>query len=1566
MSDAYVESLAGKTIRGYHLIELIGQGGFGAVYRAMQPLIGREVAVKIILPHFANHPEFIRRFEVEAQLIARLEHPFMVPLYDYWREPDGAYLVMRYLRGGSMRPLVKTGPLQAEFVDRALSQIATALAVAHRAGVVHRDLKPDNILMDEQGNAYLTDFGIAKDLESDQHITESDSLIGSFAYVSPEQAMAERVTAQSDLYSLGVVLYELLAGQHPFPGAAMGVMLNKHMHEALPPLQKLRPDLPNAIDEVLQKATAKKPDQRYRSVIELATAFRRAVRKGDVSIPLEDEKTFETPENSSLLSLSSVEISGVPVPLAVHTSTMSGIVTPEPQNPYRGLRAFQEGDADQFYGREAFIDGLLKRLNEAETRHSSEARFLAVVGPSGSGKSSVLRAGLIPALRDNALPGSKDWYYREMFPGAYPLEELEAALLRIAVNPPPSLLEQLKEDSRGLLRAVKRVLPENGQLFLLIDQFEELFTLCESEDARAHFVQIITEAITDPRSQIRVVITLRTDFYGHLLQYPAFSALLRNRTEVILPMSPEELRRAITAPAGSVGVGFEQGLVELILSEVKDQPGALPLVQYALTELFERREKRQLTIALYQASGGVFGALARRADELYAQFDAKGKQIARQLFLRLVTLGEGVEDTRRRVHLAELISIGDDQTLARSVIDGFGRYRLLTFDRDPTTREPTVEVAHEALIREWAQMREWLNASREDVRLQRRVAGAAAEWVKTGRDASFLASGVRLQQLEGFATGTDLALTQEERDYIQAGIAQREREQDKERARQQHEQRLEARARNRLRGLVAVFAGAFVIAAILSIFAFNQRQVAQDNAATATNALGQAQFEADRSRTQVSVAATSASIARIQQAAAERNAAEANSLRLSTDAQRALGANDPELALALALEANRIPDPPLQVRQILYRAAYAPGIQRILGNHTAPVRAVAYGAEGRVALSGSEDKTAILWDMRENRMIRALEGHTAAVLTVALSPDGKTALTGSGRPRLVAAEPIAGDNTLRLWDVETGKERLRLTGHTDAVTAAVFSPNGQLILSGSADQTVMVWDATTGAVIKSIRNDGNDAVLDVLFSSDGKSIYAATADRKILAFDLESGEKQREFTGHGAQVNTIALSPNGRLLLSGGGTTFSRAEDFSLILWDTTNGAEVRRLQGHTAPVTDVAFSRDGRTAISSSTDRTLILWDVRTGKEIRRFTGHSAGVQSVALDPERTAALSGGTDNRIIAWDLESSAEIWRRFGHTAAVTSVATSQDGTLVASASVDNVVILWDAATGQLVRRLSGHTQSVLSLAFSPDGRSLVSGSADRSLIVWDVGSGGQLARLRGHIDRVNTVAYSPDGKRIVSGSGEGNLILWNVGGGSEILRLLGHSGQVTSAAFTPDGRRVISGSADMSIIIWDAERGGIVQQLRNHTDRVLAVAISPDGRYFASGGQDSRLLLWDMEKGVEVRRFNTGGAAVTSLALSRNGREIAAAQSDGTIFVADIETPDPIYTLRGHSGAVASIRFSGDGKTILSGGSDASIIQWQHQTPEELIAWLRSGYYLRDLTCAERRQYQLELTEACGA
>ena len=428
-------------------------------------------------------------------------------------------------------------------------------------------------------------------------------------------------------------------------------------------------------------------------------------------------------------------------------------------------------------------------------------------------------------------------------PGNQPLEELEAALLRVAVNPPESLLGQLQESERGLQRAVQRILPtdSNVELVLVIDQFEEVFTLVTDETVRAHFLESLVTAVLDPRSRLRVIITLRADFTDKPLQYMDFGELVRQRTEFVLPLTPDELELAITGPARRVGLVMEPGLVTHIIRDVGEQPGTLPLLQYALTELYEHRAGRRLTLAAYEESGGVQGALGRRAEEVYSSLDKVGRDTARQLFLRLVTLGEGVEDTRRRVLRTELEGLTGDRgegiadkdqaigdrgqgVVINEVIDEFGKARLLSFDRDPLTRGPTVEVAHESLLQEWRRLREWLDESRADIRMQRVLGYAASEWLDSGMEVGFLLRGSRLDQFEGWADTTDLALTQGEQDYLQTCLEDRRSREAEEAQRQAREAAAERRSRNFLRALVGVLAVAAIVAVILSAYAFTQRR----------------------------------------------------------------------------------------------------------------------------------------------------------------------------------------------------------------------------------------------------------------------------------------------------------------------------------------------------------------------------------------------------------------------------------------------------------------------------------------------------------------------------------------------------------------------------------------------------------------------------------------------------------------------------------------------------------------------------------------------------------------------
>ncbi|HLA92193.1 MAG TPA: BTAD domain-containing putative transcriptional regulator [Actinomycetota bacterium] len=1426
--------LKGEPLRGYRLLEQIGEGAFGVVYRATQPQIGREVAIKAVQPELANHPDFVRRFEREAQIVAKLEHPHIVPLYDYWREPDAAYLVMRFLRGGSVEDLLRSGPLEPERASSILDQVAAALSAAHRQGIVHRDVKPGNVLLDEEDNAYLTDFGVALDAGSPERSTGM-MIRGTPGYLSPEQVRLDPASPRSDIYALGIVVYEMLTGAPPFPDSSLTALLDHHVRDQVPSVRQVRPDLPAALDFAIGRATAKDEKDRFSDALELAAAVRAALQ-GDAS--------------------------SVAVPAG------------DIRNPYKGLRAFLEADAADFFGREAVTQRLLRRLEE----DGPGSRFLAVVGPSGSGKSSVVRAGLVPALRRGSLPGSERWYVIDMLPGPHPLRQLESALLGLAVAPPPSLLDELEGDARGLLRAVDRVLPDpDAELLIVLDQFEEVFTLIEDEDERFHILESLRAATTEAGSRVRVVATLRADFFDQPLSVRGFGDLLAQRTEAITPMSPEELERAIVAPAERTGLSVEPRLLAAMIADVVDRPGALPLLQFTLTELAERREDGVLTLVGYRRIGGVSGALARRAEQLFEAMGEGARDACRQVFLRLVTLGEGSDDTRRRVRRSELQPLADARTLD-GVLDAFGRYRLLSFDRDPTTREPTVEIAHEALLGAWDRLSGWIDEARDDIRTQRRLAAAVAEWEAAERDPSYLLRGARLDQVHGWVDTTTLALSDADRAYVAEGV-------EVQRAVTEAERALERRSVRRLRSLVALGVAAALVATTLTVVAVKQR--------------GRAEEEARVSR------------ARELAAAAVAN--------LDVDAERSI-----LLAMA-AVDTTRSVDGSVlpEAEDALHRAVGASRIVRSfpgVGGDLDWSSTGEFVTTGHFANEGLRDTGVI--DIRgagsgeilrtfsvDDQGFQRQEGNAE----VAFSADGSMlAVTGrdgalkvfdQATGDLLSSVPgsspawgpsISADGSLAaaVWDrgpgdtggarvVDLSTQRILTLPAPPESNATALSPDGKqlAVASGTPPGVVWVTDIATGHV-RELPNPGRYGFSSIAWSPDGRYIAAGGWEAAVPVWDAR-GTLRFVLTGHTDGAHWLDWSPDSSALVTG-------SDDGTARVWGITDhGApELMTLAAQEGVISGVAFSGDGTQVMTGSETSAIKIWDVGpTGDAEWAHVPNDGDVTFARTG--RELVTSSVVDGKVTVLDLDTGEQ--RQVGSVliyGAWPSVEhdLSPDGSSIAirygSTPLSPRLSVRDVATGDELFAVDGDVGEV---DWSPSGEYLAVGhrgsvsiydrsghevvslpggdgghfgphgliatyGANEPIDIWDWQHEEVIATLPGADEQV---AFDASGQRIVTE----DLEIWDVASEKLSLRLP-YSLRDVTVAFSPDGTRLAVGSGD-EVRVFDARSGAALQVFRHRAAvEVFKVVFSPDGSMLASWADDgTRVWALDIDDLLDIARAN---------------------------------------------------------------------------------------------------------------
>jgi len=1543
----------GEQIGKYRVEELLGQGGMGTVYKAFHPILERDVAIKLIHTHLATTPDAVERFRREAKVVAALRHSGIVQVYDFDIEGDTFYMVMEFVRGESLKQRLAAIHHKNEHMpfSEALTLfrlITQAVAYAHSQDVIHRDLKPANVLLTIKNQPVLVDFGLSK-IISDERLTADGVIFGTPHYMSPEQGSGRGSDARTDVYALGIMLYELTTGSLPFSGdTPVGIIL-KHISEPPPPPCSINPDLPKALEQIIQKAIAKEPADRYHSAQELLVDVESLI------LPQGDGETHFSSRDETLI---------------------------DERCPYRGLEAFEADHAEFFFGRETLVGQLVKQVADLAQNNEqrNQSRFLAVVGASGGGKSSLVQAGLLPALQQEGLSGDVSWQFLVLRPGSRPLEELSAQLGSILypkgelLGATHQLLEALTNDGRALhlaMRLAWQDVDPKQRLLLVIDQFEEIFTLCYDEIARHRFIENLLYA-ANSQGKIIILLTMRADFYHRCADYRNLARHISTQQILVDPMNEAELRRAIERPAQMVGLRFDPGLIDTILADVAEQPGALPLLQHALLELWERRQGRVLTLMAYRDSGGVTGAIAKRAETLYTQFNPEEQNIVRRIMLRLTQPGEGTEDTRRRAKLEELVSyqispqqaeleiekVGDDQANSalspvESVIQQLTAARLLTITQDTSHDTQVVDVAHEALIRGWDRLRNWVDEDRAALRTHRRLTEAAEEWKHHNRDKSYLYQGARLAEVEEWAESHTADLNDLERGFVQASVEARE-------------EALYIAQRTR-RWVMTGLATALVIVSLFLLISLALGGVAFWQWQGADAARSRAQAESRRA-----VEAESTAIA--EQAKAERQSRIALAQSLAALAPRIVErSQDTELAALLAMEAeylNRTENGPIQelVDSSLRDVLNEPYFRTVLfENPRSSGQAIAFNPDGTILASGGYDNLIRLWDLTDpGSKPVILRGHKRIVYSLVFSPDGTTLASGSW-----------GD--IHLWDMtDPDYNFVVLSGHKGSVSNLAFSPDGNVLVSGDQYSTIQVWDLTDIEAEPMLLDAHQDGITGIAFSSNGENLATSSRDGNLLLWDATNFEATpitlSEADSH--FISNIAFDPDGTTLASNG-------ED-GIILWDLTD------LESEPVVLTPLnnegesvgAFSPDGNILATISGEPsnagTINLRDLTNLEaEPTVLSGHTASIIQIAFSPDGTVLATSDWQGFIRLWDLtpleSETAVLGVSDGIFSSFVALDYSPEGTLLASGSWDGTIRLWDVTNpnGEAII-LSDEEDRPSTVAFNPDGTILASGNGDKTGIfpdvdptirLWDITDpGASPTILSGHEKGVMSVAFSPDGKTLASGSMDETIRLWNLTDlEQDPIVFEAHKGLVSSVAFSPDGKTLASGAADGRVALWDVTNPeASPDSLGVHLGGVNAVVFSPDGKILASGGNDGTVRLWDIaDSGSPLAALNPHQNIITAIDFNPDGTLLAAASGGGGVYgsvslwnMNDLESP-PV-TLNNPEGMILTVAFSPDGKRLASGGQDNTIRLWVPQI-DSLIE-IGCQKVRRNLSRAEWQQY----------
>lgn len=1174
----------------------------------------------------------------------------------------------------------------------------------------------------------------------------------------------------------------------------------------------------------------------------------------------------------------------------IHDGTLPQEPDPDLESPYKGLNAFSVTDAADYFGREAVIDNLQQILLARSV--------VVIIGPSGSGKSSLLRAGLLPNLlarsattpdEPNRPQSGSAWAVIECRPGSDPFVSLAQAIAGSTLSRGDAMVLAAQLRTQGARVTDYISIPTGTQALLCIDQFEELYTLCQAMDVRRAFIDLLINTIRPDeaeRQPISIIGTLRADFVSQALAYRPLADLLQTGGLILGAMDRNELRRAIQEPARNRGFTFEAGLIERLLDDVGEEPGNLPLLQFALSELWLHREGDKLTHDAYDAIGGVGGGLAHYADTIYSQLTPDEEILARRLFVQLVQPGDETGDTRRPTVRTEL---GEDTWhLARRLAD----LRLVVTGRN--LNEESVELIHEALIRNWDRLGEWMDEDREFRRWQQRLRTNVQQWTASGREPDALLRGLLLGEAEQWADQRREELSEVEQAYIDASLANRaaQRAADEEarqleleraqtlatiehqRAEAEHNRaELERGARRRLRLLAIGMAAALALAIVAAVAAAGFGSIARQSA---------------------------------KEALARQLAAQ--SINLADD--------DTDLALLLSTEALARLEVPEDRTSFLTNFPVNGLLSRFFQGGSGDLQQIVVSPDGQeilaVDVSGSTFE-ASAWDDDTGMLVRSL-----------LPPGEWTGAILSDDGSLLATTKV---NVAQIWDRATGDQ----IGQFEA-------ENGRKI-------EIMNFTADADTLMFKILGDRT------LTETDS---YSGT----IVMWDIGSQTEKRRFEIPD-DTEGVSLSPDGEILAVHEDIQSDLGTDRGVNLWDVATGTNTGiRLGGHAAAISQVAFSPDHSRIATASFDGTVRLWDATDGTLLHPpYADHSGRVLAVTFSPDGRILATGGVDRQIFLYDLVTDKQIGEPLvGHDNWVRALRFSHEGNLLYSGATGGGLIRWDLANRH---PFDGHNDRVRSVALSPDGAMLATGGFDRRILLWDAQTGDLLKDLPWpHENSIIQVAFSPDGKKLAAVDGGNMFVLWNVPAGTmqhEPIILPGGDIVLIGLAFSPDGRYVAAGDFAGNITVFDANTGEkICSKPQAHDGWALSLAFAPDSKTLASGGTGGHIRLWNASNLpsqciVEIEPPGEEAVAheawVTSLLFTSDGKTLISGSSDNTVKFWDTTTRAQIGDpLIGQETQIWGLTFyPPDGeKSLITLGGDGSVLIWDIASRTPLMPPLHTG------------------------